>query len=207
MATTATKITMNSVSDIAIRSNTMTQSAQELGTAGSTTVGLIDRAGFTALVDEHQDRLRGFLFRMTRSKHDAEDLTQDTFVKAYRNIHRYDSKYSFSTWLYTIARRTAYNHFRDTKPTAPLEYDLVETADRPDEKAVQGDESHWVWEAAKSLKPDYREALGLKYIDDLSIEEIAKIMGKTKTNIKIILFRARNQLKRMRTIDERNARV
>lgn len=170
--------------------------------ASSTREG-IDRAAFAALVEEHQDRLVGFLYRFTRSRQDAEDLAQDTFVKAYRNIHRYDSKYSFSTWLYTIARRTAYNHFRDTKPTSALDFDLVDTSEAPDEEASRGDERSWVWEAAKELKADYREALILKYIDDLAIEEIAKIMGKSQTNIKIILFRARNALKRMRKEKER----
>lgn len=156
------------------------------------------RADFAALVEEHQAKLCNFLFRYTRNRQDAEDLTQDTFVKAYRNLHRYDSKYAFSTWLYTIARRTAYNHFRDTKPTEALEYDLVETSATPDEEASRDDESNWVWQAAESLKPDFREALTLKYVDDLSIEEISRIMGKSQTNVKIILFRARNQLKKLR---------
>ncbi|WP_221774741.1 RNA polymerase sigma factor [Pelagicoccus albus] len=161
----------------------------------------IDRAGFARLVEQHQDKLRNFLYRYTRNTQDAEDLTQDTFVKAYRNIHRYDSKYSFSTWLYTIARRTAYNHFRDKKPTEALEYDIAAGADTPDVEAAQEDEKDWVWEAAKKLKPDFREALTLKYVDDLSIEEISRVMGKTQTNVKIILFRARNQLKKLQTIE------
>ncbi|MBK1877734.1 RNA polymerase sigma factor [Pelagicoccus mobilis] len=161
----------------------------------------IDRAGFAALVEEHQDKLRNFLFRYTRNKQDAEDLTQDTFVKAYRNIHRYDSKYSFSTWLYTIARRTAYNHFRDSKPTEALEYDVATSDDTPDVEASREDEKSWVWEAAKKLKPAFREALSLKYVDDLSIEEISKVMGKSQTNVKIILFRARNQLKKLKNIE------
>lgn len=161
----------------------------------------IDRAGFAALVEEHQDRLRNFLFRYTHNRQDAEDLAQDTFVKAYRNLHRYDSKYRFATWLYTIARRTAYNYFRDRKPTEPLEFDLAATSTAPDEEASIGDERSWVWRAAEKLKPEFREALTLKYVEDLSIEEISKIMGKTQTNVKIILFRARNHLKRLGKIE------
>lgn len=193
---------MASITALPLRINTVSTSAtdvenlQTLGTGNG-----IDRAGFAALVDEHQDKLRNFLFRYTRNKQDAEDLTQDTFVKAYRNIHRYDSKYSFSTWLYTIARRTAYNHFRDSKPTEALEYDIASKSDTPDIEASQEDEKSWVWEAAAKLKPDFREALSLKYADDLSIEEIAKVMGKSQTNVKIILFRARNQLKKLRKIE------
>ncbi|MDQ8184056.1 RNA polymerase sigma factor [Pelagicoccus sp. SDUM812002] len=181
---------------------TVTGSVTNVDTAQSLPAGNgIDRAGFAALVEEHQDKLRNFLLRYTRNRQDAEDLTQDTFVKAYRNIHRYDNKYSFSTWIYTIARRTAYNHFRDSKPTEALEYDIVESSDTPDLEASREDEKSWVWSAAQKLKPDFREALSLKYIDDLSVEEISKIMGKSQTNVKIILFRARNQLKKLRTIE------
>ncbi len=182
--------------------STVTGTATDVDTAQSLTSGNgIDRAGFAALVEQHQDKLRNFLFRYTRNQQDAEDLTQDTFVKAYRNIHRYDNKYSFSTWLYTIARRTAYNHFRDSKPTEALEYDIAASSDTPDIEASREDEKSWVWQAAKNLKPDFREALSLKYVDDLSIEEISRIMGKSQTNVKIILFRARNQLKKLRTIE------
>lgn len=192
---------MNSLSKAYFQIPAVTTSAQRMrADEPAPTEGGIDRASFAALVEEHQDRLRGFLYRYTRNRQDAEDLTQDTFVKAYRNIHRYDSKYRFSTWLYTIARRTVYNHFRDKKPTEALEYDLVESSDSPDEEASLDDEIGWVWEAAKQLKPDFREALQLKYVDDLSIEEIAKVMGKSQTNVKIILFRARNKLKGMRTM-------
>lgn len=199
-------VAMTSVFPSSFRARIVTSSTTEMSANTSPAIGGngIDRAGFAALVEEHQDKLRNFLFRYTRNKEDAEDLTQDTFVKAYRNIHRYDNKYSFSTWLYTIARRTAYNHFRDSKPTEALEYDIVENSETPDEEASVEDEKSWVWEAAKNLKPDYREALTLKYVDDLSIEEIAKVMGKTQTNIKIMLFRARNRLKKLRTIE--NAR-
>lgn len=197
---------MINVSAIPLRIKAVTSSATEVNANTSPAISGngIDRAGFAALVEEHQDKLRNFLYRYTRNREDAEDLTQDTFVKAYRNIHRYDSKYSFSTWLYTIARRTAYNHFRDSKPTESLEYDIAESGETPDEEVAVEDERSWVWKAAAKLKADYREALTLKYIDDLSIEEISKVMGKSQTNIKIILFRARNQLKKLRTIE--NAR-
>lgn len=197
---------MTNVSAIPLRTRIVTSSATEMSANASSAISGngIDRAGFAALVEEHQDKLRNFLYRYTRNREDAEDLTQDTFVKAYRNIHRYDSKYSFSTWLYTIARRTAYNHFRDSKPTESLEYDVAANAEAPDEEVAVEDEKSWVWKAAAKLKADYREALTLKYIDDLSIEEIGRIMGKSQTNIKIILFRARNQLKKLRTIE--NAR-
>lgn len=155
-------------------------------------------AEFASFVEAHQEKLMGFLFRYTRNRQDAEDLMQDTFVKAYRNLHRYDDRYSFSTWLYTIARRTAYNHFRDRKPTEELGSTLAEPSKTPDLEASREDEKNWVWKAVQNLKPDYQEALSLKYMEDLSIAEISKVMGKSQTNVKIILFRARNRLKKLR---------
>ncbi len=199
---------MTSVPTILLRTDSVTSPLRDIDAmeVEPDSASAIDQSRFAALIEQHQDALLRFLFRYARNAQDAEDLVQDTFVKAYRNLHRYDSKYKFSTWLYTIARRTAYNYLRDRKPSEPLEQDIVETSARPDEEAASQDERAWVWRAAARLKPSYREALELKYVDDLSIEEIAAIMGKSQTNVKIILFRARNQLKRLKPQAERRHR-
>ena len=152
---------------------------------------------FALLVQQYQSKLVQFVLRYARNRQDAEDLAQETFVKAFRNFHRYDSKYAFSTWLYTIARRTAYNYYRSARPTEPLEFEIVDTAQTPSVSAEKADRRDSIWESAKSLKPDFREALTLKYVEDLSVGEIAKIMNKSQANVKIMLFRARNQLKKI----------
>ena len=159
-----------------------------------------DQASFALLVEQYQGVLCNFIYRYVRNRQDAEDLTQDTFVKAFRNFDRYDSRYAFSSWLYTIARRTVYNHYRSARPSEPLEFDIVDDRARPDASAERSDQSESVWQAARTLKPEFQEALALKYLDDLSIEEIAKIMGKSKANVKIMLFRARNQLRKMKNV-------
>ena len=161
-----------------------------------------DGTSFALLVEQHQDKLYNFIYRYTQNRQDAEDLTQDTFVKAFRNFHRYDSKYPFGAWLFTIGRRTVYNHYRGQKnrQTEELSFDVVETAATPDQEAECDDQKHALWEVAKKLKKEYQEVLVLKYIEDLSVEEISKVLGKTKTNVKIRLFRARNQLKKLHGI-------
>lgn len=78
-----------------------------------------------------------------------------------------------------------------------MEFDLADSNMGPDGAAEASDTRTSIWEAAKSLKADYREALVLKYVEGLSIEEIAGVMNKPKANVKIILFRARNQLKKI----------
>lgn len=159
--------------------------------------GQESKASFALLVHQHQAKVCNFIYRYTRNRQDAEDLTQDTFVKAYKNFHRYDSKYAFSSWLYTIARRTAYNHFRSLKGNDELNFDIVDPTEAPSVTSEKSDEATQLWDKVKTLKKDYREVLVLKYIDDLQVKEIAQVLNKTQTNIKILLFRARNQLKRV----------
>jgi len=155
-------------------------------------------AKFALLVKEHHERLFKFIYRFTQNRQDAEDLTQDTFVKAFRNLHRYDEKYAFAAWLFTIGRRTVYNHYRSKKRMEVLEEtQFVDDSETPDDQADAADQKASIWESAKRLKAPYREVLVLKYMEDLSVKEIAKVLKKSETNVKILLFRARNQLKKI----------
>ncbi len=163
--------------------------------------GVIDAARFTVLVEQHQHRLCNFLHRYTGNRHDAEDLVQDTFVKAFRHLHRYDNRHTFAAWLYTIARRTAYNHYRDRRPTEQLAFDVPAQDPAPDATVEHADRAASVWDDVRQLKSPYQEVLLMKYVDDLSIAEIARILGRTQTGVKILLFRARGQLR------ERQART
>src|SRR5437016_4932807 len=85
---------------------------------------------FALLVEHYQKRLFNYLCRLTGNSHDAEDLTQETFLKVYRSLHRFNSGQGFSTWLFTIAKRTAYNHFRSAKH--PQELPTEEPIDSDD---------------------------------------------------------------------------
>src|SRR5947207_13667977 len=67
---------------------------------------------FEQLVRRYENQIFNFLRQFTHNQHDAEDLTQETFVKAYRGLHRYKSSLAFAPWLFVIARRTAASHFR-----------------------------------------------------------------------------------------------
>ncbi|HRE80773.1 MAG TPA: sigma-70 family RNA polymerase sigma factor [Opitutaceae bacterium] len=167
-------------------------------TAGSLELSS-DPAEFARLVAEHQDKLCNFLLRYTRNRQDAEDLTQDTFVKAFKNLHRYERRYSFSAWLYTIARRTAYNHYRDRRPTEVLDFDVACASESPTDAVDRQEETHSVWAQVRQLKSPYQEVIVLKYLEEMSIEDIARVLGRTQTGVKILLFRARHQLRKLQT--------
>ncbi len=182
-------------------SYTMTPLRPALDVAES---GVPDFAGdpeaFARMVEEHQHKLCNFILRYTRNRQDAEDLTQDTFVKAYKNLHRYEHRHSFSAWLYTIARRTVYNHYRDTRQTEELDFDVACTADTPTDAAERGDQADTVWHYVRQLKSPYQEVVVLKYLEEMSIQDIARVLNRTQTGVKILLFRARNQLRKLKPI-------
>jgi len=148
---------------------------------------------FAELVERYGTRLFKFLNYKTNSPHDTEDLVQDTFVKAYQNIHRYKETWRFSTWLFTIAARLAYSHFRRSRPCQVLGEIESDDLEPPQWLLVQ--ETHQgLWEMAGSLSQNQYQALWLKYAQDMSVKEIAKVLRKSQVNVKVILYRARINL-------------
>ncbi len=123
---------------------------------------------------------------------DADDLVQETFIRAHRNLARYDARWSVSTWFYTIAHRLALNHRRDRRNLRPLEGIEVAVAGTP---GMAEDDGDGVWATARAvLSPRDFQVLWLRYGEDRSIEELAAILGVQPGNAKVVLHRARNRL-------------
>ncbi len=152
------------------------------------------RDSFAALVEQFKDRIFSFLLQLVGNAHDAEDLTQETFLKAYQNIHRFNPTYAFSTWLFTIAKRTAYSHFRSARPTQELEDDTEIEWQDPAASLAQKDDSQSLWKLAKRLKPSQYEALWLIYGEGLSIAEAATVMRTNQLRVRVLMYRGRTQL-------------
>ena len=150
---------------------------------------------FEALVNQHSRRVFNFLYQMTRHKQDAEDLAQRTFIKAYHNLGRFDPQRPLINWLLTIARRTALNHFRDTKRWEEIPEASEAPGPSPASQAETSERSGNLWAKAREIlsKRDF-EVLWLRFGEELSIEETAQATGLTAPNVKIIVFRARQQL-------------
>ena len=152
---------------------------------------------FEELALQFEPRIYGFLCRHIGNTHDAEDLTQETFVRAWRAIARFDPSRDFATWLFVIARRAAANHFRARRSHDELteEFPAETTESRADEADV-------VWRVAKKLKANQYEALWLRYGEDFSVAQTARVMGLTTIHVKVILHRARKELaRRLNKID------
>lgn len=152
---------------------------------------------FGELVKRFEVRLFNFLLRRTASRADAEDLTQEAFIRAWERIHRYEPTWRFSTWLFTIAARLAVSHHRRRRPTLRWVGDEDESA--PPEPAHERDEEiatgARLWAlAGRVLTPEQHTALWLRYAEDMNIEEIAAVLRKSAVGVRVMLFRARQIL-------------
>jgi len=160
------------------------------------------QASFAELVDRFGKRLFRFLCHRTGNAQDAEDLVQDTFVKAYRNIHRYQDSWKFSTWLFTIAARLANSHFRRSR-SLRLVGQIESGNPGPGQMVEEQETRQSLWALAGDLSRNQYQALWLKYGQDMSIKEISHVLGKSQVNVKVILYRARvNLAKRLQKVTE-----
>lgn len=169
----------------------------EAGLVGRTLDG--DTGAFDVLVRTHSPRVFGFLHHFVRHRQDAEDLTQQTFLRAYAHLDRFDPRRPMIAWLLTIARRCALNHFRAARPWETLseggERFADEKAAAPDASAESSDTAGSLWAQAKArLSPRQYEALWLRLGEDFSVQETARVMGITAPHVKILVFRARRAL-------------
>jgi len=157
---------------------------------------------FGQLVARYEPRICHFLFRLVGQVEDAEDLTQVAFIKAWRSLRAFEETGNFSAWLYTIARRTALNHFRVKPPVDPHPQSDGETlmaVDSSDPASVlaQKEETAALWRLARGLKPKQYEALWLRYGEGFSIAESAQILGISQLRTRVLIHRARGNLARI----------
>ena len=136
-----------------------------------------------------------FVSRMTGQAQDAEDITQETFVKAFRSLDKVDTSRPLINWLFTIARHTALNHFRSKKQWVELPPESASEGPGPRQEVERQERVDGLWAKARRVlsAPEF-EALWLRFGEDLSTEEAAHAAGRTVTTIKTLIYRARQRL-------------
>ena len=152
--------------------------------------------GFEELVRRFQVPLLGFL-RHRADGEEAEDLVQETFVRAYQNLHRYRPAWRFPTWLFTIARRLSMNHQRRRRPRADsAALELVEAATPgPAELMVEEESRRRLWDLAGEVLTERQMTVTwLHYVEEMPLKEIARVAGCSHGAVKTMLFRARKKL-------------
>lgn len=154
-------------------------------------------AAFEELVRKYQAGVYGYLFRMCRNTADAEDLSQETFIRAWQALPKFRQESSFKTWLFRIATNLCLNRLSRTKRTEPLDETIpARTSDEPQEVWHRKQRAIAVETALAALPPDQRSTVILSVYEDLSYEEICTAMGKSMPSVTSLLYRARNALRR-----------
>jgi RNA polymerase sigma factor (sigma-70 family) len=155
---------------------------------------------FSYIVDRHKTRAFNLAFRICGNREEAEELAQDSFLKAYRSLTGYKMKSSFATWLYRIVYNTTISHVRiKKKGVLSLEDFPADATDfiggnSSEEEAETEFRNSLVNFALQKINEDERGLISLFYYEELSTEEISGITGISKSNIKVKLFRARQKM-------------
>lgn len=156
------------------------------------------RTAFGELVRRYEGSLLRFLRPRAPNASDAEEAVQEVFLRAWSKLDRYDPSYRFSTWLFTVARHLSISRSR-ARRAPPAEHDVALLACErdPSEAASKRELAEDLWGLAdRVLTPDQRQALWLRYAEDLSAEEIGQVMKKRAVAVRVLLFRAREGLAR-----------
>ncbi len=149
------------------------------------------------LVRRVQVPLVQFLTYRTRCRADAEDLAQETWVRAYRALPRYEPRYRFRTWLLTIAHRLSLNHRRREGREESLARpdEIARPATEPVDSLIAEERRRSIWSvASKVLDCDQVTVLWLHYVEELSTADVANLTGRSRGAVKTMLFRARQEL-------------
>ena len=148
---------------------------------------------------EYSDRIYRYIFLQVRQKELAEDLTQETFYRAFKNIHTFNKQASLATWLMKIARNATYDHFRRNRIIRFFSLDNEVSVDTsnlsPEDELLEKDLTARLYNVLASLKTTYRDVLILRKINESSIKETAYILGWTEAKVKSTMARAFAALK------------
>lgn len=171
-----------------------------------------DERAFNALVQHYERRVYGLVLRMLGNRQEAEDLAQEVFVQVFKAIDQFRGESKLSTWIYRIAinlcknrskylqRRHAneqddYDAFGDRAPLSAAKGTTTGSIARPDDLLQGMQVERAVQLAISALEPEFREALVLRDVEDLSYEEIGQITGLPEGTVKSRIHRARAQLR------------
>jgi len=166
-----------------------------------------DEKAYEKLMNRYKKSVYFMLLKMTQNKDDAEDLTMESFAKAFKSLHKFNPQYAFSTWLFRIASNNCIDFIRKNKMKTfsinnPVEtdsgtidnFDLPDNLELPDDYANRMDKVKFLQSMIDELPKTYSTLIKLRYYEELSYEEIAEIIGVPIGTVKAQLHRARELL-------------
>lgn len=181
-----------------------------------------DSSAWEEIVRLHHRRIYNLCYRFTNSPDDAQDLTQDVFIRIYRTLASYDvEKGAFTTWLTTLTRNMLVDHFRrsrqerltdsidaglrEEEDSLSLSDRLEDPAPRPDDRLASKETQKMVQRALERLSPDLREAVILRDLQDMDYKEIASVLRVPEGTVKSRINRGRMELARLLSRNKKQA--
>ena len=162
-----------------------------------------DQIAFTFILDHYWNEVYGFMLKRTENETDAEDITIETFSKAFDKISTYNSEFQFNTWLIAIAKNVHIDLLRKKKSNLFVaiteEQDrqaqnIADTTPSAEDELITEQNLSRLLQFIKELKPHYQEVIQLRYFQELSYQEIATKIDEPISNVKIKLLRAKKLL-------------
>lgn len=167
-----------------------------------------DQNAFSQLVDLYQEKLYHMAYRMLNNRQEAEDVVQDTFLRVYNNLEKYDDTMKFSTWIYRIATNLCIDRLRKRKPVYSLDaessdyegldgYSMIPSDNRtPESELLISETQSIIHQAIDTLPPKYKSVMILRYIHELSLQEVGEVLDMPVTTIKTRVHRGREFLRK-----------
>jgi RNA polymerase sigma-70 factor, ECF subfamily len=154
-----------------------------------------DRPAFAQLVERYWDRLYRWLYHLTHDRHTAEDLVQESFLKAFAGLKRFQAGTNFSAWLFRIAHNNYANQCRTSSRTREaLPENVPDSQPGPLDRAVSAEALHSLGRAIHRLPAEFRAALLLRVEEGLSFRQIAEVLDLTEETARWRVFKARQKL-------------
>ncbi len=167
-----------------------------------------DQNAFGEIVEMYKDKVFQISYRMLGNRHEAEDIAQEAFLRAFVNIHSYNTEFKFSTWLYRITTNLCIDRIRKKKPSYYLDaevagteglnmYSQIPSTTRLPEDDVESLElQDTIQKEIMKLPEKYRSVIVLKYIEELSLKEISDILDMPLGTVKTRIHRGREALRK-----------
>ncbi len=167
-----------------------------------------DQRAFAEIVELYKDKLYHLGYRMTSNRQEAEDVVQDTFLRVFHNLDRYDENQKFSTWIYRIATNLCIDRLRKRKNVYSLDaessdhegldgYSMLPSDDRtPESELMLSETQRVIHEAMETLPPKYKSVMVLRYLQDLSLQEISDVLNMPVTTVKTRVHRGREFMRK-----------
>ena len=159
-----------------------------------------DKAAFAELYDRHADRVLRHIVRVVNDAREAEDLTAQTFLRAWEAIERYQDRGApFSAWLLRIAHNLAVSHLRGRRDHSVLEDRYIDEKrlGNPERALEQAFDETSVREAVRQLREEQRQVIMLRFMNELDYEQVAAMLGKSVPTVRVIQHRAIGKLRKL----------